>query len=426
MIDTTNLNLTCPDCGQDYDRIAELEAHNTAGIEHVAELKNNIKELEAQIEACNYLFKKASVGVDVPARLVELEAQIDTAHDLIDVLYASGCLKAHEEVLVQKWMDIGFSTEPAHKVRAEWAMRWLYNLKGAEQPRIVWKTSLHEITTTIEYSDSFRLSGDSIRSNAGMITSASPFRELERVLEDNVASRIVLASVAGTSFERSGGLYFMGGFSGEFLSGQFLAGTLGFFDYTYAVNAQPLPSSEGERDRELYGLINLALSAGFVYPTEEVCYISARPLSILIDEESRLHGEDVPAVEYADGFKVWAWHGNLVGERIIKRKFSWEEIQKQNNIEIRRSMIDIYGTENFLVDAKAKEIHADGYGTLYWLEQQFDEPLAMVKVINSTPEPDGTYKDYFIRVPPHMATAEQAVAWTFEMSDELYRPEKES
>ena len=105
MIDTTNLNLTCPDCGQDYDRIAELEAHNTAGIEHVAELKNNIKELEAQIEACNYLFKKASVGVDVPARLVELEAQIDTAHDLIDVLYASGCLKAHEEVLVQKWMD---------------------------------------------------------------------------------------------------------------------------------------------------------------------------------------------------------------------------------------------------------------------------------------------------------------------------------
>ena len=29
------------------------------------------------------------------------------------------------------------------------------------------------------------------------------------------------------------------------------------------------------------------------------------------------------------------------------------------------------------------------------------------------PEPDGTYRRYFLRVPPRMRTARQAVAWTF-------------
>ena len=51
----------------------------------------------------------------------------------------------------------------------------------------------------------------------------------------------------------------------------------------------------------------------------------------------------------------------------------------------------------------------------------------MVKVVNSTPEPDGSFKDYFIRVPPAFGdgqhTARSAVAWTFEESDEAdYAP----
>ena len=33
--------------------------------------------------------------------------------------------------------------------------------------------------------------------------------------------------------------------------------------------------------------------------------------------------------------------------------------------------------------------------------------------MNSTPEPDGTRRTYFLRVPPQMRTAREAVAWTF-------------
>lgn len=44
----------------------------------------------------------------------------------------------------------------------------------------------------------------------------------------------------------------------------------------------------------------------------------------------------------------------------------------------------------------------------------------MVKVVNSTPELDGSFKDYFLRVPPTMKRARQAVAWTFDVPEDDY------
>lgn len=55
-----------------------------------------------------------------------------------------------------------------------------------------------------------------------------------------------------------------------------------------------------------------------------------------------------------------------------------------------------------------------------------DEPVVVVKVTNATPEPDGTYKFYFLRVPPHMTSARTAVAWTFNMNSDEYQPAGES
>jgi hypothetical protein len=50
----------------------------------------------------------------------------------------------------------------------------------------------------------------------------------------------------------------------------------------------------------------------------------------------------------------------------------------------------------------------------------------MVRVRNSTPEPDGTYKHYFLRVPPNITRAKQAVAWTFGLEEDQYFPDLES
>jgi hypothetical protein len=52
--------------------------------------------------------------------------------------------------------------------------------------------------------------------------------------------------------------------------------------------------------------------------------------------------------------------------------------------------------------------------------------LVLVHVTNATPEPDGSQRSFFLRVPPDMQRARQAVAWTFGKSEREYAPVRES
>src|ERR1700722_17693261 len=63
----------------------------------------------------------------------------------------------------------------------------------------------------------------------------------------------------------------------------------------------------------------------------------------------------------------------------------------------------------------ALPIGASEFGTLLRkaTPNNDDETLVMVRVLNRSAEPDGSHKTYFLRVPPHVTTARQAVAWTF-------------
>jgi hypothetical protein len=75
---------------------------------------------------------------------------------------------------------------------------------------------------------------------------------------------------------------------------------------------------------------------------------------------------------------------------------------------------------------RARPVQKDDWGKLYQQQLPGDEPLCMVKVLNATPEPDGTFKEYWLRVPPTMRTAHQAVAWTFSAEAQDYRPAVET
>lgn len=45
---------------------------------------------------------------------------------------------------------------------------------------------------------------------------------------------------------------------------------------------------------------------------------------------------------------------------------------------------------------------------------------------NATAEADGTFKEYFLRVPPSITRARDAVVWTFGMRPSQYKPDLES
>jgi hypothetical protein len=169
---------------------------------------------------------------------------------------------------------------------------------------------------------------------------------------------------------------------------------------------------------------DLAKACGWSVLFWEWAFISARPEWIHRDAMGRLHCETGAAIRYPDGFSIFAIHGVRVPAKVAVAPISITipEIECEENAELRRVMIERYGPERYLMDSHAAEIHRDDFGILYRKATRLDEPLVMVKVVNATPEPDGNFKDYFLRVPPTLVRARQAVAWTFGKSETDYAP----
>jgi hypothetical protein len=89
-------------------------------------------------------------------------------------------------------------------------------------------------------------------------------------------------------------------------------------------------------------------------------------------------------------------------------------------------MLEHFGLDRYLAESGAQPVQSDETGVLWRIELPDDEPLAMVEVVNSTPEPDGTRRTYFLRVPPWVRRAREGVAWTFGIAEDDYRPRRET
>jgi hypothetical protein len=173
-------------------------------------------------------------------------------------------------------------------------------------------------------------------------------------------------------------------------------------------------------------------SVGWWYPFNDFCIITDRPEIISRDDQNRLHSEVGPAVSYRDGYALYSSHGVRVPDWVINApaQITVEKIDAEANSEVRRVMVERYrlgdetsGAGAYIRDAGGVRLDYDeSCGTLWRREVPDDEPIVMIEVINSTQEPDGSWKRYWLRVPPNMQTAREAVAWTFGLAADQYRP----
>jgi hypothetical protein len=184
-----------------------------------------------------------------------------------------------------------------------------------------------------------------------------------------------------------------------------------------------------ERQRKLLRITSdLARVASAYSFLEHVCFVCERPTQDARDEHARFHCETGPALAYKDGCGLYSWHGVTVPERIIRSRhlLTYRQIEAEPNITLRRVMIEQYGTERFILDSGGEEFMTDEFGTLYAKRFPNDEPVVMVRVTNKTKNPDGTYDTYFLRVPPFVRSPREAVAWTFGMAADEYKPAAET
>jgi hypothetical protein len=174
-----------------------------------------------------------------------------------------------------------------------------------------------------------------------------------------------------------------------------------------------------------------------LYWTDDTLYWVAKP-RLHVDptpNTRRLHNDRAAALQ-SDVENLYFWRGILVPPLVIERpdRITLKHIDGERNAEVRRVMIERYrhgesvcGGAAYMRDAGGKRLdHDERYGTLWRREVPGEEPMVMIEVINATREPDRSFKRYWLRVPPHIRAAHEAVAWTFDVAPEDYAPTVES
>jgi hypothetical protein len=126
----------------------------------------------------------------------------------------------------------------------------------------------------------------------------------------------------------------------------------------------------------------------------------------------RLHCVDGPAISWPDGWCFYALRGMEVPVWLIEQpeRITVAAIEREQNAEWRRLLIERYGWARYLSDSGAEVIDTvpmdypvHGLRGARLLRKQLPgerEPLVYLEMINSTPEPDGSQRRYLTRVNP--------------------------
>lgn len=295
---------------------------------------------------------------------------------------------------VKKWVDIGLNTDPCDVISAVEHIKKAYETVDLKAPEYF----IGPVNSPYEGALAQKILNEFV-DNETEFDSAQHLNELVMAEVDKRKNNIENAFVADQMYGCA-----------EYW--------IGFYDFWQ----NEYPEIKGLD--KVNSIKELTKYVGWWTPLKNIAILQHRPIEIHRNSRNQLHNTEGPALRYRGDCKVsnlYRVNGVAVTKKIIDREFNAKDIENEQNVEVRRVMLDLYGQEKFLQESNAEEIHHDEFGTLYRKELVDDEPIMMVKVVNSTPEPDGSYKDYFIRVDPNayggLKTARAAVASTWRNDD---------
>ena len=194
------------------------------------------------------------------------------------------------------------------------------------------------------------------------------------------------------------------------------------------------PSERGEVIEALVSLTEPLLEAcesgAFAHGYRDGEWIVLTAPAIWTDGR-RLHRADGPAIAWPQT-KVHAWKGCVLPDRFVKepQTITADTIRGVTDARLQHALIDLYahthGHGRCMRDLGGVMVHEDDTGRLWCVNPRLyplpahGDDFRIVEVVNGTLERDGTRKTYWLRVPPAMQTARQAVAWTYGMTPGEY------
>jgi hypothetical protein len=158
---------------------------------------------------------------------------------------------------------------------------------------------------------------------------------------------------------------------------------------------------------------------------KDVALVVRKPRLLAFDDAGRLHSATGRCVEYRDGWGFFAWHGVPVPERVILEpdELTRDDFLSERNVETRRIIQERMGAERFVWELAATYIDGGPQGVLYEVALP-DDPDQVARYVQV--EDPSTGREYYLRVPPSIQTAAEAVAWTFGRTTDEYHPAQET
>jgi hypothetical protein len=337
----------------------------------------------------------------------------------------------------EEWLGRALSTLPADRTAAEAAVSGLYRLIGLDPPRFRWVSSpvaalitvppgvqprpaetierMSEWTLPPRFSSSMKQLCLDLDARIHPSVSRLIRQEVRDPLSRSSGSCLVTALRAAHDVEHHA--------SSVWYQTQCVSWVAHYDALRRAAGA--VFTSEQIRQLDLWAAV--ARSCGWWWPREAVCVISERPVAVRTEVwgdggEVRLHGADGPAIRYADGWDVYAWHGTRVPSWVVTDP-SAQRIAREANIEVRRCAIERIGWGSYIDQAGLRLVasapdpgNAGSELRLYDMRRETRVLLA----INGSVERDGRRRQYGLTVPGSFDDPIAAAGWTYGLSAEQY------
>ncbi|MEG4964419.1 MULTISPECIES: DUF6745 domain-containing protein [unclassified Microcoleus] len=157
-------------------------------------------------------------------------------------------------------------------------------------------------------------------------------------------------------------------------------------------------------------LKSLTMHCGWIFPYKKVCIVCDRPRILSFDSQHRLHAEGGPAIQFADGYSLYSYHGVTLPEKYGKiHPNEWQPqwLLEEENAELKRVLIQGIGYDRIARELAAVELDTWQEYTLLKIERNVDlEPVYLLKMTCPS-----TGLIHALRVPPDINSAREAIKW---------------
>ncbi|MFI6819009.1 DUF6745 domain-containing protein [Nonomuraea sp. NPDC050328] len=318
------------------------------------------------------------------------------------------------------WLDHACSTRPADRAAAETAISGLYRLIGRDRPRFHWVSSPLAALATLP--PGVRGNGDPAdHPVARELTSAS--LDLRLVSTGHVPAaldRLVSWEISRPLAATVERVLHPALRAADERRSRWRAPWYETLSPAWVAHLDALARLGGGPVDERLGLWRAAMrQTSWWWPRDGVCVITERPVTLHTEPAEagalRLHADAGPAVRYADGWEVHAWHGTVVPRWVIDAP-SVGHIEREPNIEVRRCAIERLGWGEYLDRAGLRLVAtaADPGNPGSELRLYDYRPGSRVLLaVNGSLERDGTRRRYGLTVPGFLDDPVAAAAWSY-------------